>query len=203
MVELFYEWIRPQRKYHAKANADLGRCPEPVKLRRRRKRVSRDDLRRERVAEASYAARIKSRIYLAERAAGNAGFPKDSLWKLEGTAKDLWRWLTTVSRRTGQYLTPWRYYDDAYIRAYLYRDGSAFHITCRREGRPSFLTWVRRVKPKAAIKKENNDLLWAALRVLCYKRAWPRGIPKANRKRLLFQARHVLTAENPLIKLLK
>ena len=88
-----------------------------------------------------------------------------------------------------------------------------------------FLSWVRRketveLSPTKVIKRENADLLWAALRVLCYKRRWPNGIPSAKlfpedrfspRERLLHQDRQVVAAANckrtcwrrPLVRILK
>jgi hypothetical protein len=197
--EVYYEETKPRHESCAKANANLGRCPEPRKLRPRLKRVSEATLRRERVAEAIYAPRIKSRIYLADRAAGNALLPKDTLWQADGPVRDLTTFDDRAFRRSrcGNQWSAWQ-------NIHNYR--GLLHITRRREGRPSFLTRVRQMlSASMAIRKENNDLLWAALRVLCYKRRWPRGIPKAKaelypddefspRQRLVFQARHVLLA---------
>ena len=86
-----------------------------------------------------------------------------------------------VKRRAGRW--PEQRYSDAYIRAYLARNGLALRSSPRSQKRRSpFLTWVRRqltdeISATRTIKKENNDLLWCALRVLCYKRRWSNGIP--------------------------
>ena len=244
--EVYYEETKSRRQYYAKPNADLGRCPEPVKLSRRRKRISPGAFRNELVATAAYAPRIKRRIYFAERAAGEQPLPKDTLWKKEvpDFLKGYWakrlkeivplseparfkeRTVIEASfdddngwafarqqkskwfRRSGRWHKE-RRYEDASVRAYLVRNGLALRLPHRRgERRSPFLTWLRRAETDElsaprAIKKESHDLLWAALRVLCYKRAWPKGIPAVKldpedrfspRERLLFQAKHVIVA---------
>ena len=141
-------------------------------------------------------------VRLKDRTVLEASFDDDDGWAFARQQKSKW------FRRSGRWHKE-RRYDDAYVRAYLARNGLALRLPHRRrERRSPFLTWLRRAETDElsaprAIKKENHDLLWAALRVLCYKRAWPKGIPKeklfpedrfAPRERLLFQAKHVIVA---------
>ena len=77
---------RRHRAYCEKFNS-LGYAPEPAKLRRRRKRVSPEALRRERKAEAEYAPRVKARIYFGERITGFLPLPRDRLWEKSDSIK--------------------------------------------------------------------------------------------------------------------
>ena len=194
LSEVYYEETKSRRPAHCEKLGDLGRCPEPVKLSRKRRRISPTAFRRERVAEAAYASRIVVRIYFAERTAGLVPLPKDTLWHVDDWFKSWWLKLNEIDRRSGR--GPWRgdltqwhewsRYNDTYIRAYLKRNGLAPRVHPRRpEKRSPFLTWVRRketdeLSPTKTIKKENHDLLWAALRVLRHKRRWPNGIPRVK-----------------------
>ena len=253
LQEVYYEETKSRRPAHCEKLGDLGRCPEPVKLRRRRERISPAAFRSELVAESAYASRIEARIYFAERAAGTRPLPKDTLWQKRGSPEgvetlspsmfgrrwDGWAFAAKAEkskwmRRSGRGpwrgdLTQWhewRRYSCAYIRTYLERNGLGLRVRPSNSKKHSpFLSWVRRketdeLSPTKAIKKENADLLWAALRVLCYKRRWPNGIPSAKlfpedrfspRERLLHQARQVVAAANckrtcwrrPLVRILK
>jgi hypothetical protein len=208
LLGVYYEETRSRRPAYCQPIGDLGRCPDPVKLRPRHKRVSPEQFRRERINEAAYAPKVKSLLYLAGRAAGIENLPKDRLWESEVPEflAAYWKkalltfgrlfWDVSVERRSGG---RWHKYKGAYLRSYLARNGLALRLPARRlKPRPTFLSWVRdQISATAAIPRENTDLLWAALRVLCYKRGWPRGIPKKRlfpedryspRGRLLFQA---------------
>ena len=184
LCEVYYEETKSRRPAHCEKLNDLGRCPEPAKLSRRRGRISPATFRRELVAEAAYASRVAARIYFAERAVGMLPLPKDTLWQGGGSliSTDL---VEVIGSRKLQ-------------------PKSIRH----RHRRSPFLTWVRRketdeLSPTKAIKKENHDLLWAALRVLRYKRRWPKGIPSVKifptdrfspRERVLRQAEQVVAA---------
>jgi hypothetical protein len=222
---LIIQETKSRRPAHCETVNSVGRCPEPVKLRPRVKRLSREAFRRELVGQAADAPRMKARIYYAERAAGQRPLPKDRLWESEvasflsaywkAALKSLNPWRidsTIVERRAGH---SWHRLDGkdqweglAYLRDYLARNGMAHPLPRRRRKPAPILEWLpilglaKRLQQRAS-PREDTNLLWAALRVLCYKRAWPPGIPAKKiypedefspRERLLRQAKHVLIA---------
>ena len=223
---LIIQETKSRRPAHCETVNSLGRCPEPVKLRPRVKRVSREAFQRELVAQAADAPRMAARIYYAERAACQTPLPKDRLWESEVASflSEYWKAVlkplnrgiesSHVERRAGH---SWHRIDGkdeweglAYLRAYLARNGMAQPLPRRlREPKPirewlPILALGKRLQQQASPKlQEDHALIWAALRVLFYKRAWPPGIPNVKiypkdrfspRERLLRQAKHVLLA---------